>query len=57
MPRPCKRRHICAIPACMHFAPQSDGTLCRQKVTMSLDEFECIRLVDLEHLTQEQCAV
>ena len=57
MPRPCKRRHICAIPACMHFAPQSDGTLCRQKVTMSLDEFECIRLMELEHLTQEQCAV
>ena len=55
MPRPCKRRRICAMPACGRFGPM-EGCKSRQKITMSLDEFEAIRLIDLEGLTQEGCA-
>lgn len=53
MPRPCKRRRICARPGCGAFAPRggSGGV-----VVMTLDEYETIRLIDLEGLTQEECA-
>jgi len=58
MPRPCKRRRVCAAPVCERFGPRNrDESADGQTVTMSLDEFECIRLIDLERLTQEQCAV
>lgn len=55
MPRPCKIRRICAMPSCKGFKP-SDGKPC-QIVVMSVDEFETIRLIDTEGLTQEECAL
>lgn len=57
MPRPCKRRRVCAVPSCAHFGPQDQTPQDEQMVILTLDEFECIRLIDLEGLTQEQCAV
>ena len=60
MPRPCKRRRICAEPDCSWFGPlrpQEDHQLdALPAVVMTLDEFEAIRLIDLEGMTQEQCA-
>lgn len=56
MPRPCKRRRVCALPRCGRFGPMEQTAGERQAVTMALDEFESIRLIDLEGLTQEQCA-
>ena len=56
MPRPCKRRRICAEPSCERFGPVNGSAFCRETVIMTLDEYECIRLMDQEHLTQEQCA-
>lgn len=56
MPRPCKRRRICAIPACGRFEPVNSTDSGHPEVTMTLDEFECIRLIDLEGMNQEQCA-
>ena len=56
MPRPCKRRRICAEPSCDHFGPKGAGSRSRQVITMTVDEFECIRLIDLKGKTQEQCA-
>lgn len=55
MARPRKCRRICRMPRITHFAPQGGGT--GQEISMTLDEFECIRLIDLEHLQQEQCAL
>ena len=55
MPRPCKRRRICAMPGVSRFGPVS-GISGRQVINMTLDEFEAVRLIDLEGLTQEQCA-
>lgn len=55
MPRPCKKRRICAKPSCKRFGPQ--GVVHQGgNVTMTLEEYECIRLMDHEGLTQEQCA-
>lgn len=56
MPRPCKRRRICAMPSCGHFGPKGMGNDTGQTITMALDEFESIRLIDLNGMTQEQCA-
>ena len=54
MPRPCKCRRVCALPEQMRFRPSSD---CSGKsvVHMTVDEFETIRLIDLEGLSQAQC--
>ena len=56
MPRPCKRRRICAEPSCRLFGPKGTGGRELPAVTMTLDEYESIRLIDLEGMTQEQCA-
>lgn len=54
VPRPHKCRTICALPKAGGFEPI--GKVCEHAVVMSLDEYEVIRLIDLEGLTQEQCA-
>ena len=56
MPRPCKRRRICALPQTCSFAPREAAAEPRPVVAMGVDEFEAIRLIDLEGLTQEACA-
>ena len=56
MPRPCKMRRVSAMPRCCRFAPAREAMPSVPPVTMTLDEFETIRLIDLEGLTQEQCA-
>ena len=55
MPRPCKARRICAMPGCRRFGP-TEPCAERESVTMTLDEYEAVRLIDLEGLTQEDCA-
>lgn len=56
MPRPCKRRRICAKPICCKFSPESGKKHSTDCIVMTLDEYEAIRLIDYEGLTQEQCA-
>ncbi len=53
MPRPRKHRRVCARPRCTSFRPWEGGG---EAVSMALDEYEAIRLIDFEGLTQEQCA-
>ena len=54
MPRPCKRRRVCLLPERRCFRPAEERP--GQAVEMTVDEFETIRLIDLEGLTQEACA-
>ena len=54
MPRPCKRRRVCSAPGCDSFGPR--GTDSGEAIVMTLDEYETIRLIDLDGLTQEECA-
>ncbi len=56
MPRPCKRRRVCAVPRCARFGPVNNEGDQSSVVIMAVDEFESIRLIDLEGLTQEECA-
>lgn len=53
MPRPLKCRRICRLPAATEFTP--DG-VCHGEITLSVDEFEVIRLLDYDGLTQAQAA-
>lgn len=53
MPRPRKCRRVCALPGCTQFAPADSAGA---DVVMSVDEYEAIRLIDHEGLTQEECA-
>ena len=54
MPRPQKRRKICKEPAFAQFSPDSAPKA--DAVVLTVDEFEVVRLVDLEKLTHEMCA-
>ena len=54
MPRPQKRRKICKEPAFAQFSPDTAPEA--DAVVLTVDEFEVIRLVDLEKLTHEMCA-
>ena len=54
MPRPQRCRRICREPVYPEFAPS--GPYEGGEVRLSLDEFETIRLVDLEGRSHEQCA-
>lgn len=54
MARPRRIRRVCAEPAYDRFVP--DGIFCSENVTLTVDEYEVIRLIDLEKRTHEQCA-
>ena len=53
MPRPQKRRKICKEPAFAQFSPDTAPEA--DAVVLTVDEFEVVRLVDLEKLTHEMC--
>lgn len=54
MPRPSRCRRICSEPAYNSFMPV--GILNGGKIVLTVDEYEVIRLIDLEKLTHEQCS-
>lgn len=54
MPRPIKPRIICSEPKINLFGPKGYRTT--EIITLNLDEFETIRLIDYNNLTQEECA-
>ena len=56
MARPRKWRRVCSLPLNTDFGPTASNNSLPRTVTMSVDEFETIRLMDLERLTQENCA-
>ncbi len=56
MPRPRKWRHVCRMPGNESFGPLPGGGAARGVINMTVDEYEAIRLIDLEGCSQEQCA-
>ena len=56
MPRPRKWRKVCSLPERQRFGPLDVPSGPDHVVTMSVDEYESIRLIDLEGMTPEQCA-
>ncbi|NLC54108.1 MAG: DUF134 domain-containing protein [Firmicutes bacterium] len=56
MSRPRKKRNVCALPKRTRFGPLDYGADPDSFIKMTVDEYETIRLIDLERLTQEECA-
>ena len=54
MPRPKKCRRVCDFPRTLTFLPE-DPKNREQVVILTVDEYETIRLIDKEGLSQEQC--
>lgn len=55
MPRPQKKRFVCCLPKTEVFIPYGKKNI--GTVKMTVDEYETIRLIDLEKCTQEECAL
>lgn len=55
MPRPRKRRRVCSLPNYRSFGPTNEDYN-NEYIILSIDEYEVIRLIDLEGLEQQQCA-
>ena len=54
MPRPKRCRRICEVPVNDMFYPSVDNDL--EGISLTLDEYEVIRLVDLEGYSHLDCA-
>jgi predicted DNA-binding protein (UPF0251 family) len=57
MPRPKCCRQVGAMPDKTLFRPQGRGSACIAEVCLTLDEYEALRLADLDGLYQEQAAL
>ncbi|WP_206460832.1 DUF134 domain-containing protein [Anaerovorax sp. IOR16] len=56
MPRPRKWRKVCCLPESNRFGPLDSPANAENFVHMTVDEYETIRLIDLEGMNQEECA-
>lgn len=56
MARPKKCRRVCQLPDTKEFIP-AGKTACDNAVILTVDEFEAIRLIDFQNLSQEECGV
>ena len=54
MARPCRWRRICTVPEFDRFVPE--GIPSPGSITLTVDEYEAVRLIDLMKCTHEQCA-
>lgn len=56
MPRPRKCRIVCCMPEFNRFGPLGADTELDNIIKMTVDEYETIRLIDLDGMTQEDCS-
>lgn len=56
MPRPRKWRKVCCLPNYIKFGPLDKSEENKYLITMTVDEYETIRLIDHEGLNQEECS-
>lgn len=54
MARPTKFRRICRMPCCQSFYPEHSSK--KLEILLSIEEYECIRLMDYLGYTQQQAA-
>ena len=55
MPRPKKCRKVCRLPKNVEFTPALKTS--EEKIIITVDEYETVRLIDMEGFSQEECAV
>lgn len=53
MSRPCRKRKVCQLPKFSQFGTNHQTN---KTVVLTIDEYETIRLIDLEGLNQQECA-
>ena len=56
MSRPRKWRKVCCLPESNLYGPLDGSAKENEIIMMTVEEYEAIRLIDLEGLTQEECA-
>ncbi|MDD3168037.1 MAG: DUF134 domain-containing protein [Eubacteriales bacterium] len=56
MPRPRKWKNVCCLPEHTAFGCLNTTNINQKTIRMTVEEYETIRLIDLENLTQEECA-
>ena len=56
MARPVKLRRVCDLPRRKQFESMGSSSEGLEDVTMTIEEYQTIKLIDLEGLTQEECA-
>jgi len=56
MSRPRKWRSVCSLPPNSRFGPLGPSLEGLQPVVMTVDEYETIRLIDHEGMTQQECS-
>ncbi len=56
MPRPGKCRNVCCLPDSKYFGPLDFPVDKLNILNMTVDEYETIRLIDLNGFKQEECA-
>lgn len=57
MARPIKKRKVCSLPENRRFGPKNNCNKDIENIIdMSVDEYESIRLIDYEGLTQEEAS-
>lgn len=56
MSRPMKWRNVCDLPEQNRYGPLGSPVDSENSVNMTVDEYEAIRLIDLEGFSQEECA-
>jgi predicted DNA-binding protein (UPF0251 family) len=56
MPRPRKWKKVCCLPESEIFGPLTKTSIQNEVTIMKIEEYETVRLIDLEQLTQEECA-
>lgn len=57
MARPRKWRQVCFLPEQARFGPLEGACKEDDFVSMTIEEYETIRLMDKENFTQEKCAI
>ena len=55
MARPSKCKRICFLPENIEFSSENNPTT--EIIVLTIEEFECTRLIDYEGLSQEECAL
>ena len=56
MARPRKWKRVCCLPEIDSFGPLNRPGIDREVIIMTVEEYETIRLIDLEGMMQEECA-
>jgi len=56
MSRPCKKRRIRGQPNSSYFKPAGIPLIHLEEITLTLPEFEAIRLIDLKETAQEEAS-